>query len=215
MILATRRSFLLGSSGLLAATALAACGTAGGTANFSSDAPAASSKGFTGTLIDPAAPRPQFTLTDTSGAAFDFRARTGGRATLLFFGYTMCPDICTPTMADLQAALQIADPKVRSQVDVVFVTTDPKRDTGPVLRAWLDGFNSAFIGLTGTDAELLAAQDAVGVPVAEPGPDDTFGHAAQVTAWATDDLNRTVYLAGTAPRDIAHDLPLLVKPPKS
>ena len=210
-------SALAVAGALLAGTA--ACGSASASGGVQvSGGTTDTSKGWHGTLIDPAAPRPDFTLTDTSGASYDFNAMTKGKPTLLFFGYTTCPDICTPVMADLQAALEIATPEVRSQMNVVFVTTDAHHDTGPVLRTWLDQFNSSFVGLTGTDAQLTAAQTAVGVPISEPGPvgadgyPTTFGHAAQVTAWATDDENHTVYLAGTAPRDIAHDLPLLIKP---
>ncbi|HSG47004.1 MAG TPA: SCO family protein, partial [Longimicrobiales bacterium] len=70
-----------------------------------------------------------FTLTDTRGRPFDFRAETDGHITLLFFGYTFCPDICPVHMATLAAALTELDPGVRQDVRVVFVTVDPQRDT--------------------------------------------------------------------------------------
>src|SRR5829696_8229321 len=58
-----------------------------------------------GAVLDPARPRPAFTLTDTEGRPYDFAAETQGRLTLLFFGYTSCPDVCPVHMATLSAAL--------------------------------------------------------------------------------------------------------------
>ena len=75
--------------------------------------------------------RPTFTLTDSRGGAYDFRAATDGRPTLLFFGYTRCPDVCPTTMADIAVALRGLDAKVAKQVQVVFVTTDPATTPPP------------------------------------------------------------------------------------
>ncbi|MCL9796693.1 SCO family protein [Frankia sp. AgKG'84/4] len=114
--------------------------------------------------------RPSFTLTDTGGRRFDFAQATAGHATLLFFGYTHCPDVCPTTMADLAAARQVAGPAVAAKVTVVFVTTDPARDTPAVLARWLRQFDDRFVGLTGTPAQVAAAQRAVGIPVALADP---------------------------------------------
>jgi protein SCO1/2 len=115
--------------------------------------------------------RPSFVLTDTEGERFDFAEQTGGRPTLLYFGYTNCPDECPTAMADIAGALRSAEPQVAGKTRVVFVTTDPDRDSGPVLRRWLDKFDTDVVGLTGTQAEVDAAQEAVGVaPAAKGGP---------------------------------------------
>src|ERR1035438_7940133 len=83
---------------------------------------------YRGGLVTPPLPKPGFVLTDTSGAAFDFRQRTDGYVTLLFFGYTYCPDQCPMHMANLGAALKKLPAEIANQVKLVFVTTDPARD---------------------------------------------------------------------------------------
>ena len=80
---------------------------------------------YRGGLVTPPLPKPHFVLTDTSGARFDFWNRTRGSITLLFFGYTYCPDECPMHMANLGAALKRLPPGVAGQVKLVFVTTDP------------------------------------------------------------------------------------------
>jgi len=174
-----------------------------------------SRSGYAGVELDPPAPKPEFILTDTQGAAFDFRARTGGYLTLLFFGYTHCPDVCPVHMANLAAVLNRLPDEVSRRVKVVFVTTDPARDTPERLSSWLARFDPDFIGLTGPPEALERAQRAAGVAPARPdsaaGADYSVGHAAQVMAYTADGLGRVVYPAGTRQVDWAHDLPLLVR----
>ena len=116
------------------------------------------SDAYRGGVVKPPLPKPGFVLTDTSGAPFDFWNRTEGSVTLLFFGYTYCPDQCPMHMANLGAALKKLPRDSADQVKLVFVTTDPARDTPAVLRRWLDYFDKRFIGLTGTEAALEAVQ---------------------------------------------------------
>ena len=73
---------------------------------FTSAMPAQQGNAYRGGIVTPPLPKPAFVLTDTSGAPFDFRQRTGGYVTLLFFGYTNCPDQCPMHMANLSAALK-------------------------------------------------------------------------------------------------------------
>lgn len=101
-------------------------------------------------------------LTDTSGEEYSLTASTDKPLTLVFFGYTHCPDICQVVMSSLASALTRLDEEDRDRVDVVFVTTDPARDTGEVLRDYLDHFDPTFIGLTG-DLDTITA---VGKPLA-------------------------------------------------
>lgn len=161
------------------------------------------------------AARPAFTLTDTDGAPYDFAARTRGRVTLLFWGYTACADTCPAVMADIASALRRQPERVRRAVTVVFATTDPQRDTGSVVRRWLDRFDPSFVGLTGTPAQLAAAQRAAGVPVAvrEPtaGGNYAVDHFAGVTAYSRGNRVAAVYGTSTTPRDYAADLPALVQ----
>jgi protein SCO1/2 len=170
---------------------------------------------YRGGLITPTLPKPNFVLTDTSGAAFDFRQRTEGYVTLLFFGYTYCPDQCPMHMANLGAALKKIPADIANQVKLVFVTTDPARDSPAVLRRWLDLFDRRFIGLTGTERAIESVERAVGVPPAtKAGPaNGNYGvtHANFVLAYSKDDLAHVIYPGGVTKDDWAHDLPLLIK----
>ena len=121
---------------------------------------------YRGGIVTPPLPKPAFILTDTSGAPYDFQKRTEGSLTLLFFGYTSCPDACPMHMANIGVALKKLPPGISGRVKLVFVTTDPERDTAVALRRWLDHFDPLFIGLTGTEAALDAVQKSAGVPPA-------------------------------------------------
>jgi protein SCO1/2 len=151
--------------------------------------------------------RPTFTLTDTTGAAYDFRAATAGRPTLLFFGYTNCPDVCPTTMADVAVALRGLDPALAATVQVVFVTTDPAFDTPEVLGEYLGRFDAdlptRFVGLTGAQDVIDQAQLAAGVPLAE---DDGRLHSSLLLLYGTDDEAQVAFDAGNTARDIADDL---------
>ncbi|WP_233492297.1 SCO family protein [Blastococcus sp. TF02A-30] len=151
--------------------------------------------------------RPSFTLTDTTGAPYDFRAATAGRPTLLFFGYTECPDVCPTTMADVAVALRTVDPAIAEQVQLVFVTTDPGTDTPEVLGEYLGRFDAdlpvGFVGLTGTEDEVVQAQLAAGVPQAE---DDGRLHSTLLLLYGADDEADVAFDTGNTASDIASDL---------
>jgi protein SCO1/2 len=173
------------------------------------------SDSYRGGLITPPLPKPRFVLTDTSGASFDFWNRTQGSVTLLFFGYTYCPDQCPMHMANLGLALKKLPADVANQVNLVFVTTDPARDTPAVLRRWLDNFDKRFVGLTGSDAALEAVQKATGVPPARKtdarNGNYSVAHANFVIAYTKDSLAHVIYPGGVTKDDWVHDLPLLLK----
>jgi hypothetical protein len=119
-----------------------------------------------------------------------------------------------PTIA---RALPTADraPSFRGRVAVVFVTTDPDRDTGPVIRSWLNQFNPSFFGLRGPLEQVAGYAAQLGVPLAAPRREAdgtiTVDHGAQVTAFGPDGVARSVYLANTQVDDYAHDISLLLK----
>ena len=93
----------------------------------------------------------------------------------------------------------------------MFVTTDPARDEPRVLRAWLDRFDPRFIGLTGSDSALEAAQRAAGLPVAtksaRAGGGYAVGHANVVLVYTKDNLAHLMYPGGVTRQDWLHDLP--------
>lgn len=154
-------------------------------------------------------PKPDLTLTDTHGRPFNLRTGTAGKVTLLYFGYTHCPDVCPTTMADIAVALAQVG-VLRGKVDVVFVTTDPHRDTPAVIKAWLGHFDASFIGLTGNEKTIYAAAAKVGVALVPPKPDArgdyAVSHGAQVTAFGAGGTAHVVFTEGTTPADYAHDL---------
>jgi protein SCO1 len=164
--------------------------------------------------VTPPLLKPRFTLTDTAGAPFDFWEKTRGNVTLLFFGYTRCPDQCPLHMANIAVGLKKMPKDVSDQVKVVFVTTDPSRDSRNTLRAWLDRFDERFIGLTGSEAAIEAAQRAAGLPIAKKtvlaAEDYAVAHASFVVAYTKDNLGHLIYPSGVTQKDWIHDLPRLI-----
>jgi protein SCO1/2 len=191
--------------GLLAS----ACGgksTGGGVAN---------PMGLKGVIRQPPIAKPDFTMTDTANQPFNLKTGTAGDVLLLYFGYTHCPDDCPTTMANLALGLKKVSPSVRSHVKVVFVTTDPNRDSPSVLRQWLNNFNPTFIGLTATIPQIDAAEESVDLPpaivVQQGNGNYTDEHAAIVLAFTTDNEAHAEYPEGYGATTWTHDLPRLVK----
>jgi protein SCO1/2 len=176
-------------------------------------APAASPQ-LDGLLPEPLPQKPTFTLTDTAGRPFPFAKATRGKLTYLYFGYTHCPDACPTTMTDISYALYEQPASVRRGVEVVFVTVDPKRDTRRALRAWLDHYSPSFVGLTGSPAQIEAAEREAGVPLAPPekqkGSNYSVAHASIVLPYSPDGLAHVVYTQGFHANAYAHDMPLLL-----
>lgn len=164
-------------------------------------------------LAEPVA-MPDAVLVDTSGEPYDLRAETEGRTTLLFFGYTHCPDVCPIHMANIAAVLDDLGAPVRDRLDVVFVTTDPERDTPERLDAWLARFDPDFVGLTGPAGAVEEMQRALNLtPSFRQEIDEgeyLVAHASQVVAFGPDGVARVVYPFGVRQVDWTHDLPILV-----
>lgn len=206
--------------GIHLALAAVALGCSDGASRSAGPAPGgAPATELRGTVLEPSWEKPDVTLTDTDGRPFAFRTETEGLVTLLFFGYTHCPDVCPIHMANIAAVLGDLPYAVRERIRVVFVTTDPERDTPARMREWLDRFDRSFVGLRGSGPEVDAFQAALRLPSAvrqpsRPGPLPgayAVGHAAQVLAFTADGRARVVYPFGTRQEDWAHDLPRLVE----
>jgi protein SCO1 len=172
-----------------------------------------------GVKITPPQPKKDFTLEDTQGKPFHFVSDTKGTVTLLYFGYTNCPDVCPLHLQNIAQAMKKMSPEDQAKVRVVFVTTDPNRDTPERLRSWLDNFDKRFIGLRGGLDSVNAIQAKLGLPpstmeLMDPsaaGPRAMYGmgHAAQVLAYTPDDSLRTEYPSGFTMADWLNDLPRL------
>jgi len=196
---------------LLAAIVAAGCG----------DSKARALKGLHGVTFTQARAKPDFTLTDTDGQPFHFAADTRDVVTLLYFGYTNCPDVCPAQLVNISGALKRMSPAQQAKVRVVFVTTDPARDTPERLRGWLNNFDKRFVGLSGNLDSVNAIETRLGLPMSQvekmampmgPHPMNYgVGHAAQVLAFTPDDSLRAEYPGGFTMDDWANDLPRLLK----
>lgn len=215
---AARQRLLVLVALALGALLLAACG--GATSAEPTDVPLTDGEqvvvelGLHGTALGPLE-RPDFVLTDTEGVAYDFRAETSGGVTLLYFGYTNCPDVCPVHFSNIAAALKQAPSEVRRGVTVVFVGVDAPRDTPDQVREWLDFFDAGFIGLTGTAEQLEAAQIAAAAPPAFVDAEFEGGYSVAHAGWlflyTQDDLMHLRYPAGVRQSGWAHDLEVLVR----
>lgn len=113
-----------------------------------------------GSPINDPWPAPATELRDAGGAAYSFTEQTDKPLTLVFFGYTNCPEICSQVMANVTTALVRLDEDQRQDVEVVFVTTDPARDDAASLTRYLGAFDEDYVGLTGDLADIeQVAQD--------------------------------------------------------
>jgi protein SCO1 len=169
--------------------------------------------GWRGLPLDRPREMPQVTLVDTDGEPFDLAADTAGKPTLLFFGYASCPDICPIHLRTLADAMGKAG-VTTEQVQVVFVSVDPDRDTPDRIEGYLRDLRAtSFVGLHGdieTVEEALRALDLPG-PVVE-GPDprgegDLIGHPAQVIGFDAGGEALRVWPFGARRSDWVADLP--------
>lgn len=129
---------------------------------------------YSGTVVEPPLEVPTFTLVDASQQPFEL-AGTPGEVTLVFFGYTNCPDTCPLTMARLKQATTRLGAEETARVRVVFVTVDPERDTPEVVGRFVRSFDPSWVGLTGEPAILARAREAYGV-YGEPAEADHESH---------------------------------------
>ena len=127
-----------------------------------------------GTLLEPARPLPTFSLIDQRGEPFGNEALRGGW-TLMFFGFTHCPDVC-PTTLRLLAQVQqsLVDLKGDLRPDVTLISVDPKRDTPEQLAKYVSFFGADFRGVTGSDEDIDNFTRQIGVPVAITPVGDTY-----------------------------------------
>jgi protein SCO1 len=213
---------LLGEPRRIAVALLAvlAVSTGCGSSDASSDLPAQvsdqRSTGFSGAVIERPYPLPEQRFTDTAGRPFVPDKDAKARVTLVFFGYTHCPDVCNTVLANVAAALRRTDGKVREGTQLLFITTDPERDTPEVIRGYLDRFDPSYVGLTASLETVKAA--AASMHIAYAGKEATTGggyevsHGTQVTAFDHHGEALVVWMADTPVRDLRADLTRLAGP---
>ena len=104
-----------------------------------------------------------FSLVDQHGETYN-RQRLLGKWTVFFFGFTNCGDICPTTMSVLAKTYGELKPDIKSDFDIVFVTVDPQRDSASILKNYVSGFHSDFIGVTGPIGDLINFASQMKVP---------------------------------------------------
>ncbi|MET2715959.1 SCO family protein [Streptomyces harbinensis] len=169
-----------------------------------------------GTVLDTPFAKPAITLTDTEGEPYDLVAETAGHATLLYFGYTNCPDVCPLTMSNIGNATAGLTQEQRENLRVVFITSDPERDTPESLGPWLRAQGEDFIGLTGDFDTIQEAARSLGIHIDAPTQDENgtwiSTHGSQVLAFLpTDDKAHVIYMEGVTQDTYAADLPGLIE----
>lgn len=201
-------------AGLLLAT-LAGCGSSGSaddTGAAVTGVTVYADDGYRGIAIRPAYTVPPVTLTDTAGHPFELA--TQAKRTLVFFGYTNCPDVCQIVMSTIASAVARLSPAEKARLQVVFVTTDPARDTRAVLRTYLDRYNPTFAGVTGSLTRISALGTPMGIEVMKGQKLPSGGYEVVHTTNVIDvkgGRGDVVWTASTSPADMATDLHKLLR----
>ena len=181
---------------------VAACGGSQGSAEL------------TGTELDPPFAVSSTPLVDTAGDSFSLTEDTDKDLTLVFFGYTNCPDICGQVRATLAGTLTRLDDEQKDRLDVVFVTTDPKRDTEQVVQDYVDGFDPSIIGLTGDLRDIIeiGLSLKIGIEQGDKLPSGGYDvtHGTQVMAIDAQDETPVFWDYDVSQAQLAHDVTVLL-----
>jgi len=136
-----------------------------------------------------------------------------GKVVVISFGYTHCPDVCPTTLADLASAVKQLGERA-SEVQVLFVTVDPQRDTPELLRQYVPAFDPRFIGLWGDEAATERAKKEFHVysqqRPGKPGEPYAVDHSAHIYVLDREGRMRLLLAPGTPPAAIASDLRVLL-----
>jgi len=156
---------------------------------------------------------PQIELIKSNGETFRLSEQKG-KIVLLFFGYTSCPDVCPTTLAEFKQVMDGMENKAE-QVQVVFVSVDPKRDTPEKIQKYVEHFDQGFIGLSGSMDELESIWKNYGIFREEVKSDSAFGyivnHTARTYLIDADGNLRLSYGFQTPVENIVSDLKNLLK----
>jgi protein SCO1/2 len=168
---------------------------------------------FRGSVIDPAVPAPEFSLLSSQGEEYSLVSRTG-KFVLIFFGYTYCPDVCPTTLYEMKEIKARLKDKAEN-IEFVFISVDPERDTQEQLTQYLASFDGSFFGLTGTTEQLEMVWKDYGVYRDIQETDNSLGYLVDHTSRlylinSQGELMMT-YLYETTLDEIVSDLNYLIK----
>jgi protein SCO1/2 len=212
----SRRRFLGTSAAGLAAAALAGCSLEKASSRDTSRDPSIEASDWAGEIVDPGLERPDVTFTDMDGEPFPFREKTEGKLSILFFGYTNCPDVCPIFLTSIARAIESIATGPGSDPQVLFVGVDVARDTPEQMRTYLGRINPTFVGLTGSEEVIAQANREVFNPPIEIEEADAegeylVGHASRVFPFTADGLAHRTYPSDTRQQAWAKDLPRLAE----
>ena len=216
----SRRGPVLALAAALSLTVLTGC--AGGSDDGGAAVTVNGQSGWRGTPIRTGYPLPDQQFTDTSGDPVVPATRAADGVTLVFFGYTHCPDICNVVLANIASALRGSSQPVRDATRMIFISTDPARDEPAVVREYLDRFDPRFEGLVAPVGTVSEAAEELHISYERPdgsiggddGAEDPEGyqveHGTYTTAFV--DGEATVVWSDTTPvADLRADLSRLAR----
>ena len=184
----------------LAVGLLAGCGAATGSSG---------DEQMTGTVLDPPFEVNGAALVEGS-SPYSLVEDTDKDLTLVFFGYTHCPEICGIVMSTLASAMTRLSDDERDRVDVVFVTTDPARDTPEVATSYATNFDPAFIGVSGDLETIIEVAKPLGIAVEKgdklPSGGYEVTHGTQVVAIDGEDGGIAYWSQDVSPAQLADDI---------
>ncbi len=157
---------------------------------------------------------PPATVAQADGGSWSYAHPSGDGITLLYFGYTSCPDVCPTTMSDIAVALSRLPQALRDKVSVQFVSTDPHRDTPARLRHWVEAYSPSFHAGRAPIGQVIESARAYGISISPPKVtkgDYQVTHGAQVLVLNRDggEVGFFTELAGARAYDAA--LPTLIR----
>ncbi len=155
-------------------------------------------------------------LTTLDGQPFSLASDLDRPLTLVFFGYTNCPDICPLVMSTMASAMVRLEEDERSQVEVLFITSDPKRDTPAVIGDYLDHYDPNFVGLTGDIDTIAGVAESLHIYVSDgtelpSGGYDFNAHGTQITGMDSDGQATVLWSQDVSPATLATDIRILLQ----
>jgi protein SCO1 len=163
-------------------------------------------------VLSPVMAAPALNLQGTDGQRIDL-ARYQGKVVLLAFGFSNCGEVCPITLATLAGARKKLGPD-GANVQIVYVTVDPERDTAAQMKKYLASFDPTFIGGVGTRAQIDAAQKNYGISSSRntnPDGSYTIGHSSSIYMIDRTGGLRAVMPYGRSSDDFVHDLRILLR----
>lgn len=168
---------------------------------------------FNGTVIEPPLPMEDFLLKTANNESFRLSDQDG-KITLLFFGYTNCPDVCPTTLAEFKQVYEKLGDDAQN-VQFVMITADPERDTPDRISEFVSFFNPVFVGLSGERSELEKVYKEFSVFVEKQETDSAAGylvsHTASVFVLDQNSDLRLTFPYGTSASEMTDDIAQLLK----